>query len=150
MLDNKSKVIDVVSYLIIFLLLLLVILPPLLRWLMPEGDSYDNTVHLENLRCVISEESGYNKIVNTQYKNKELTRVYITYENYTDETLIEEKELVGISGISEDIENNKIVYTIEYNEETKNNELLRKYFTDIESLKSTYESNNYTCDIITN
>lgn len=151
MLNNKSKFIDIVSYFIIFVLLLFIVLPPLLRWLLPQGDSYDNTVLLENLRCVImEEESGYNKIINTQYKNKEITRVYVTYENYPSEEVLEEKKLVGTSGVSEDKEENKILYTIEYNEETKNNELLSKYFSDIESLKSTYESNNYACAIITN
>ncbi len=150
MLDNKSKLIDITCYFIIFVLLLFIILPPLLRWLLPQGDQYDNTILLENLRCTYDEESGYHKIINTQYKNKELTRVYVTYENYPSETVLEEKDLITISGVSEDIENNSILYTIEYNEETKENENLKKYFDKIENLKTTYERNSYTCSIITN
>lgn len=150
MLDNKSKIIDIVCYLIIFVLILLIVLPPLLRWLLPAGDSYDNTILLENLRCTYSEESGYNKIINTQYKNKELTKVYVTYENYPSEVVLEEKSLITNSGVSEDIENNKVLYTIEYNQDTSKNANLSKYFGKIEDLKASYEANAYTCNIITN
>ncbi len=150
MLDNKSKIIDIVCYFIIFVLVLLIVLPPLLRWLLPEGDDYDNTILLENLRCTYEEESGYNKIINTQYKNKELTRVYVTYENYPSDNVLEEKSLITITGVSEDVENNKVLYTIEYNNNTKNNDNLKKYFGKIEDLKKAYEENTYTCSIITN
>ena len=150
MLDNKSKFIDIVCYFIIFILVLIIALPPLLRWLLPEGDDYDNTLLLENLRCTYTEESGYNKLINTQYKNKELTRVYVTYENYPSENVLEEKSLITIDGVSEDMEESKVLYTIEYNNDTKSNVNLSKYFGGIEDLKISYEESGYTCDIITN
>lgn len=150
MLDNKSKFIDIVCYFIIFVLILIIVLPPLLRWVLPEGDDYDNTLLLENLRCTYTEESGYNKLINTQYKNKELTRVYVTYENYPSETVLEEKSLITIDGVSEDIETSKVLYTIEYNSDTKENANLSKYFDKIDKLKTMYEANGYTCNIITN
>lgn len=150
MLDNKSKWIDIVCYLIIFFLVLLIVLPPVLRLVLPDGDDYDNTILLESLRCIYSDESGYNKIINTQYKNKELTRVYVTYENYPADTVLEEKAYITIPGVSEDIENAKVLYTIEYNADTRNNTNLSKYFGKIDDLKATYESSSYTCNVITN
>ncbi len=149
MLDNQSKFIDVICYIIIFLLLLLIVLPPLLRFVMPGGNKYETKLYLESLRCSISN-GEKEKIVNTQYKNKEVTKVYITYNNYTDEQELEEKALLGINGVSEDIEGTRTLYTIEYNDETKNNLDLEKYFGKIDELKSLYENGSYTCNVITN
>ena len=151
MLANKSKLIDFVCYFIIFFLILLIALPPLLRFFM-NGSSISNNkttiLSIEGLRCIISDDNK-SKIVKTDYKNKELTKVSITYENY-DEAEIEEKLLVDIEGVSEDIEGNKILYTIEYNDRTKDNENLIQYFGKIDDLKATYEASRYTCSILTN
>ena len=52
--------------------------------------------------------------------------------------------------MSEDIEGTRVLYTIEYNDETKNNLDLEKYFGKIDELKSLYENGSYTCNVITN
>lgn len=148
MLASKNKLIDIVCYTIIFILSLLIILPPLLRFLAPKDDKTSTATYYETLRCT-KQEQDKEKIINTQYKNKEISKVFITYTNYTDSDEIVEKSLIGINGVSEDVENNTTVYTIEYNDETKSNGITQNYFGKIDDLKSNYEMNNFTCVIST-
>ena len=152
MLANKSKIIDFVCYLLIFLFASLIILPPLLRFVMNKGNEKEitNPLVVEGLRCTLEEEMGQHKTVYVLYKNKKLQSVSITYENYLDESLIQEKSLVGTPGLSEDIEGQKVKYTIEYNDNTKDNSLLSFYFGSIDELKANYESLRYQCRIVSN
>lgn len=152
MLANKSKLIDILCYLIIFVLLLIIILPPLLRFLLPQGNDFNNTAYIQSLRCVSKDsvEGGYQKIINTNFNNNVITKVSVTYENYVSEIFPEEKQLIDIEGVTEDIAENRVVYTIEYNDKTKDNLNLIKYFGTIDELKAKYELNEYTCTIASN
>lgn len=148
--ENKKKLIKALCLVGIFILSLFIILPPVLKFLLPDNDEYENIVTLETLSCEKELEDGSQKIISTHYKNDEVQKIEIEYLNKTDTTKIDETNFYNISGITKTDKNNTLSITIIPN--NMNRDLISTLINPIQEQFSIYADGDYdfTCEIIEN
>ncbi|MGN0974234.1 MAG: hypothetical protein ACI4OT_05770 [Bacilli bacterium] len=145
MKQSTKNLINILCIIGIFLLVVIITLPPLLRFLLPDSDNFNNTVELELLTCTTNIDNT-EKIINTHYKNKKVQKVEIRYNNVNENTIIEEKNFYNLSGVDVTENNNNIYISITPN--SNNQTRLSAFFKDISEQKSIYEDGdyNYICN----
>lgn len=151
MKKNTKEIINIFCYIGIFVLTVIILLPPLLRFLLPDSDNFENKVTLELLSCrKIEEGTNTEKTINTHYKNKKVQKIEITYTNVSESSQIDEKNFYNLSGVEAEEQTNSIHITIVPN--NNNNERLSSLFNQLEKQKAVYEDGdyNYTCTVTTN
>ena len=151
MKKSTKNIIYILCYIGIFILVLFIFLPPLLKYLLPEGDGYTNVVKVELLKCQkVEEETGTKKVINTHYKDNKVELVEIAYTNVTEESIIDEKDFYKIEGVESLDDEGSASITINITPNNYNRNRLSQFFKSINTQKSIYEDGdyNYSCKII--
>ncbi len=150
MKKRTKETINLLCYIGIFILIGIIVLPPLLRFLLPDSDSFENKVTLNLLTCQKTEAiTNTKKEVKTHYKNGKVVKIKITYTNVLETSEIDEKDFYHISGVEADEKEEKLDITIIPN--NNNKERLNTLFQPLEKQKSIYEDGDYhyICHITT-
>lgn len=150
MKKKTKEIINILCYIGIFILTVIILLPPLLRFLLPDSDNFENKVTLELLSCKkIEEGTNTEKTINTHYKNGKVQKIQIVYKNVLEDSQIDEKNFYNLSGVEVEEGINSIHITIVPN--NNNQERLSSLFNNSEKQKAVYEDGdyNYTCMITT-
>lgn len=145
----------------IFFLLLFIVLPPLFRTLIPKK-VIKNTPQkkIKVLKCTKTEKTDMiSATASAKYINNEIASIKIDFEKLQippenveekQKTLKQEFEkLNGVSIIEKTINNNVTSFII--NKEVidgSDNSILNNYYQDIDSLKTFYEQNEYSCMVL--